>query len=159
LEQGGDLDRRGVSAKQSFQALVKQTDEANFSRRNSRLGSSLGSVFQRFTPMGMKHETCDAPAGVYREALASLAARLPEDVPENRRRRFLADAESFLDTWADPANQMGWTAEDLFGLHPLAPVARYDRMGLIWTLKGERVVALTATGARLSGGLTIYRRG
>ena len=31
-------------------------------------------------------------------------------------------------------------------------MARYDRMGMIWMLKGERVVALTATAARLSGG-------
>jgi hypothetical protein len=38
-------------------------------------------------------------------------------------------------------------AEDLFGPHPDAPMARYDHMGLIWLLKGERVVELTATGA------------
>jgi hypothetical protein len=37
-------------------------------------------------------------------------------------------------------------------------MARYDRMGLIWMLRGERVVALTVTGARLSGGLRFYRR-
>jgi hypothetical protein len=30
-------------------------------------------------------------------------------------------------------------------------MGRYDGMGLIWLLKGERVVELTATGARLSG--------
>jgi hypothetical protein len=46
-----------------------------------------------------------------------------------------------------------------FGLHPDAPMARYDCMGLIWMLQDERVVALTAIGARLSGGLTFYRRG
>jgi hypothetical protein len=38
-------------------------------------------------------------------------------------------------------------------------MAHYDRMGLIWLLKGERVVALTAIGARLSGGLTFHRKG
>jgi hypothetical protein len=31
-------------------------------------------------------------------------------------------------------------------------MAAYDRIGLVWMLKGERVVALTATEARLSGG-------
>jgi hypothetical protein len=50
-------------------------------------------------------------------------------------------------------------AAALFGLHPDAPMARYDRMGLIWMLKGERVVEVTATGARLSGGLTFDRKG
>jgi hypothetical protein len=44
-------------------------------------------------------------------------------------------------------------------LHSTAPMGRYDRMGLIWLLKGERVVALTTIGARLSGGLTFYRKG
>ena len=38
-------------------------------------------------------------------------------------------------------------------------MARYDCMGLIWMLKGERVAALTAAEARLSGGLTFYRKG
>ena len=37
-------------------------------------------------------------------------------------------------------------------------MARYDRMGLIWMLKAERVIALTATEARLSGGLAYYRK-
>jgi hypothetical protein len=36
-------------------------------------------------------------------------------------------------------------------------MARNDCVGLIWMLKGERFVALTATGARLSGGLAFYR--
>jgi hypothetical protein len=37
-------------------------------------------------------------------------------------------------------------------------MARYDQMGLIWMRRGERVVALTAIGARLSGGLTFYQK-
>jgi hypothetical protein len=38
-------------------------------------------------------------------------------------------------------------------VHPVADasMARYDRMGLIWMLRRERVVVLTATEARLSG--------
>jgi hypothetical protein len=39
---------------------------------------------------------------------------------------------------------------------PMLPDA--DIHGL-WLLKGERVVALTATETRLSGGLTFYRKG
>jgi len=53
---------------------------------------------------------------------------------------------------------LGWPAADLLGLHPTHPTARYDRMGMLWFLKGERVVALTATVARLSGGLAFRRR-
>ena len=49
-------------------------------------------------------------------------------------------------------------AADLVGLHPTHPTARYDRMGMPWFLKGERVVALTATEARFSRGLAFHRR-
>jgi hypothetical protein len=81
----------------------------------------------------------------------------PPDVPMDRwQHQYINDAGLFLDRWGREAEQLGCTAEDLFGLHPDAPMARYDRMGLIWMLKGERVVALTAIGARLSGGLRFY---
>jgi hypothetical protein len=46
-----------------------------------------------------------------------------------------------------------------FGLDPVAPLARYDGMGLVWLLKGrERVSELTAAHARLSGGNVFYRQ-
>jgi hypothetical protein len=38
-------------------------------------------------------------------------------------------------------------------------MARYDWMGLLWMLKGEHVVALTATGARLSSGADVLPEG
>jgi hypothetical protein len=69
------------------------------------------------------------------------------------------DAGIFLDQWGREAERLGWAAEELFGLHPDAPIARYDRMGLLWMLKGQRVLALTARGARLSDGLRFYRKG
>jgi hypothetical protein len=56
------------------------------------------------------------------------------------------------------AEALGWTAADLVGLHPTHPTPRYDRMGMLCFLKGERVVALTAAAARFSGGLAFYRR-
>jgi hypothetical protein len=70
----------------------------------------------------------------------------------------IADAHLFLVTWGRQAEALGWPATDLFGLRPTHPTVRYDRMGMLWFLKGERVVALTATAARFSGGLAFYRR-
>jgi hypothetical protein len=96
---------------------------------------------------------------IYALAFAQLQAHAPPEAPLERWHEFINDAGIFLDQWGRDAERLGWTAEDLFGLHPVAPMARYDRMGLIWLLKGERVVALTTTGARLSGGLTFYRTG
>jgi hypothetical protein len=55
-------------------------------------------------------------------------------------------------SWAVKLNSLAWGAEELFGLHELAPMARYDQMGLIWLLKGEHVVALTATGRGCQAG-------
>jgi hypothetical protein len=68
------------------------------------------------------------------------------------------DAVCFLDQWGEQAELLGWTAEHVFGIHPTAGINRHDQTGLCWMLKGERVVLLIATEARLSGGLAYYRR-
>jgi hypothetical protein len=71
------------------------------------------------------------------------------------------DAESFLARWAEAAHQLGWTGLDLFGVHPTAPAARHDVMGLIPLLQGGTVVALTeaaATIRRSSNATLTYRR-
>jgi hypothetical protein len=96
---------------------------------------------------------------IYASAFAQIQANAPPEVPLERWHQFINDAGIFLDQWGREAERQGWKAEELFGLHPDVPMARYDRMGLIWVLKGERVVALTTTGARLSSGLTFYRKG
>ena len=57
--------------------------------------------------------------------------------------------------------QLGWTALDLFGVHPLAPAARIGCWGLILFVQGGDVVALTdgtATICRQSGAVLTYRR-
>jgi hypothetical protein len=94
----------------------------------------------------------------YAAAFAQIQAHPPEDIPAGRWELVVNDAGLFLDRWGKQAERLGWTVEDLFGLHPRAPMLRYDHMGLLWTLRGERVVALTATEARLSGGLAYRRR-
>ena len=43
-------------------------------------------------------------------------------------------------------------------LHPTAPLARHDQMGLLWALRGQTVTDLGAKAARLSGGLSLRRR-
>ena len=96
---------------------------------------------------------------VYASAFARLQAQPPAEVPRDRWHQFINDAGLLLDYWGKQAEALGLRSEELFGLDPDAPMARYDRMGLIWMLHGERVVEITATEARLSGGLTFYRKG
>jgi hypothetical protein len=81
-------------------------------------------------------------------------ATCPAGVPVERWQQAVVDAERFLSEWGNGAEGFGWPVADLFGLHPVAPMARYDVMGLRWVLHGKAVVLLTETEARLSDGLT-----
>jgi hypothetical protein len=105
----------------------------------------------------------------YASALAALRAKCPAHVPEDRWRQAIIDATAFATEWGGDTQTFGWTAAELFGLHPVpeqpAPnydrLARLDDMGLIWLLRGRPVVALTATEAAYrcpSGAILTYRR-
>jgi hypothetical protein len=84
-------------------------------------------------------------------------AACPPGVPEPRWQQVINDAGLFLDEWGATAERLGWAPHDLFGLHPTVPLSRVDWMRLGWLLKGERVVSLTATEARMERGLAYYR--
>ena len=99
----------------------------------------------------------DIPAP-YAQQLRALQAACPAEVPRDRWLRCLDDARSFFRRWGRQAQKLGWTPHDLLGLHPTAPLARHDEMGLLWTLRGQSVVDLGARAAKLSGGLTMRRR-
>jgi len=78
-----------------------------------------------------------------------------------RWHRIITDAETFLPQWGSVAAGLGWSAHDLFGVHPAAPACRYDAMGLLLTLQGSAVVALTDTTATMrapSGAILTFRR-
>jgi hypothetical protein len=95
----------------------------------------------------------------YPETLAGIiASGCPENIPAERWHQFVDDAGLFLDLWGSEAERLGWTSADLFGLDPVKPMARYDNMGVLWMLKGDAVLELTAKSATLSGGLTYRRR-
>lgn len=103
------------------------------------------------------------------EALGSLQLNRPEFVDQERWQQCIADAKRFLETWGGQANALGWSPTDLFGLHqpPEHPhctyqrLSRFDHAGLLWLLRGRRVVALTEITAaiQISGGAPlIFRR-
>jgi hypothetical protein len=98
---------------------------------------------------------------IYAAAYAALNAKCPDQVNELRWHEAKADAALFLLRWGAKAHNLGWTAPDLFGLHPTAPLVRYDYIGLIWMLRRRDVMALTETSAAivaLDGSITTYRR-
>ncbi len=103
----------------------------------------------------------------YDSALAALRSRSPQLVEADRWQQAVRDAESFLAKWGAQAEALGWTAQELFGLHPVperpAPnfqrLSRYDSTGLIWLMQDRSVVALTATTAAIqhpSGNVSTY---
>jgi hypothetical protein len=91
----------------------------------------------------------------------ALEVRCPEQVELRRWQQAVDDGGRFLCSWGEQAAALGWSDDDLFALHPVAPDARYDTMGLVWLLRGRPVVALTASTAAIrtpSGSTLTYRR-
>ena len=110
---------------------------------------------------------CDP--GSCASALAALRANCPAYVPEDRWHQAVADATAFISEWGAQAHAFGWTAPDLFGLHPVPdrPAGNYDRLarldhaGLVWLLRHRPVIVLTSTEAIMhcrSGASLTYRR-
>ena len=71
----------------------------------------------------------------------------PLECFRDRWKTMAQDARAFLDRWGRAAHLLGWTALDLFGVHPDAPAARFDVMGLVPMLNGRRVIAITKEAA------------
>ena len=110
-----------------------------------------------------------APSFPYADALDQLDRRCPDYVDPQRWQQCIADASRFIASWGDKAQVLGWTADELFGLHspPAKPhpsysrLSRYDATGLLWLLQDRRVIALTANTAAIStpsGGTLTYRK-
>src|SRR5262249_34084732 len=85
----------------------------------------------------------------YSRVFAVLCERCLDRVEQGRWRQAVEDGRRFLHRWGRPAEELGWTADDLFALDAVTPLARYDVMGLVWCLQGAPVVALTAHAAAI----------
>jgi hypothetical protein len=76
-----------------------------------------------------------------------LCSRPLGDFNPTRWQRVVDGALIFIDEWGAEAYRLGWTAEDILGLHATAPAARNDCKGIAWLLERGRVVAIDANGA------------
>ena len=86
--------------------------------------------------------------GVPREWAEGLARLLssppPSGVIPSLWHDRLNRAARFCDIWAAKASACGWSAEDLFGMNPLAPLSRYDSMGAAFFGADSEVIDVTA---------------
>jgi hypothetical protein len=81
----------------------------------------------------------------------------PPAIPASRWQQIIQDAGRFLDHRACEAAALGWSARDVFGVHPSVPMARYDTMGLVPLILGGKVEAIDHRLARIGtlGGSTL----
>ena len=92
----------------------------------------------RQSGIGVPRQWVDGIASLHRQ-------HAPADVPPHRWRLLIDDCERFLDPkamWAPEAAAKGWDAAALFGCAPTQPLAHMQVAGLIWTLRGRRIVRL-----------------
>jgi hypothetical protein len=66
-----------------------------------------------------------------------------------------------LDRWGAQLSAMGWSTEDVFGIHGEKPIKRFERAGLVRFLLRNEIAEITldtATIVSATGARQIYRR-
>jgi hypothetical protein len=128
-------------------------------QEEGRVPQEIREAWTRFT----RESAAFLPAEIVKGVKHLLTAPAPRDFPPARWLNAVKQAIHFATAWAPLALSLGWTAEELFGLHPIAPDRRHDAKGLAFALSdGKCIVAITAnrgviraaSGAKLS----FYRR-
>ena len=71
--------------------------------------------------------------------------------------RVHANPLAFIDGHGAEAHRLGWTAEELFGVHPKVGAVRVDCCGALMLSNAGQVVSIEAETIRSANGLT-YRR-
>ena len=74
----------------------------------------------------------------------------PEAFDPARWHQLLIDADHFMQRWQHRAELLDWNDQALFGVHPRAPAARLDAMGLVLLVRGGEVVEPEEGFARIS---------
>lgn len=71
------------------------------------------------------------------------------DFNEEQWNQLIDDTGRFLDRWAVQVAAMGWTTQEVFGVHPGKPDARIDLKGLVPCIGGKEVIAVSADSATI----------
>jgi hypothetical protein len=102
----------------------------------------------------------DLPAD-WADLVAGMTLRIDNPFSTEWLRQIIEDGALFFELWGAEATRLGWSAVDLFGVHPAAPAARLDLLGMVPLLRGSTVRGLTTTVATIAaptGSILTYRR-
>ena len=133
-----------------------------------RLANGELQKIQETQKIGPASPQDDLHLGTYSQALAAVRAECPAYVDAADWQQAIEDGHRFVTQRGKQAEALGWAPADLFGLHtpPEKPapnyrrLSRYDKTGLVWLLRGRRVVELTKDKAVIATatGTVAYRR-
>jgi hypothetical protein len=87
--------------------------------------------------------------------------RVPAGVPSQRWKQFIDDCKAFLDPLegrAERAVERGWNTLDVFGSHPSRPLSYLGIAGLLWSVRGGRVIEIHRDWAVIEYAATGTRR-
>lgn len=130
-------------------SLFKRFDPAAFLAARSGLHALVTSTA---CPKRVDAAWANGMPNEWFEGFGRLSTMPPPDFPPTRWNLILADAAIFIDRWGATAAALGWTTLDLFGVGKDAPYHRLDLMGLVPSICGKEVLAMTETTARLKCG-------
>jgi hypothetical protein len=133
----------------------------NFAGGNERVSARQDGARSHAVSAGPRGTFESVPSAWVEVCTRLRSMEMPDAFTPVRWQHVMDDTETFLRQWGSAAAQLGWSARDLFGVHPAAPACRYDAMGLLIVLQGSVVVALTDTTATMrapSGAILTFRR-
>jgi hypothetical protein len=81
----------------------------------------------------------------------------PPGVHPGRWHAVIKGMGHFIDQWAGKAHALGWSPAELFGLDPVAPLLRLDRLGVAFLMAGREVIAVTADEITVRQGRAVQR--
>lgn len=128
-----------------------------------KLSFSQSSRFSREQTSECHDADTSAQACRWRQGVDRLLViEKPKAYPEHAWMSLIDDAERFLKSWAAQAARLRWRSWEVWGVHLYAPWNRIGALGLVPSLHGQRIVAMssenavieTSTGNRLR----YYRR-
>lgn len=159
----------------SVKALAERWFLRNAPRDRNETGGRVG-VSHGMRQSGLSETPPSALDLTERAAIIQEAAKVPRDWADGFAKleamgpprgvdhaawlAVLNAAGRFLDQWGAKAAALGWTAGELFGLDPNAPLNRRDDRGAAFFLANAEVLAITAEAITLKvgGSLQSVRR-